>query len=64
MMTFEKLEDALEEASWCAEQEKRKYIVRYVHKSFYVYPKRRKGVGRYSHIEVGFKRRILNGEKL
>ena len=56
MIVFDKLEDALEEASFCAEDEKRKYIVRQKHGKFYVFPKYRKGVHRYQHIEVGFRK--------
>ena len=58
MVAFDKLEDALEEASFCANDEKRKYIVREKHGRFYVQPKYRKGVRRYKHIEVGFQSEV------
>lgn len=54
-MIFQSLEAALEEAVWCAEQEKRKYIIKARHNIYEVIPKYRKGVKRYRHIEVGFK---------
>lgn len=55
MMVFDKLEDALEEAQFCASTEKRKYIVRQKHSRFQVYPKYRKGKTKPGLIEVGFK---------
>jgi hypothetical protein len=58
MVAFDNLEDALEEAVFCANDEKRKYIVREKHGKFYALPKYRKGVRRYKHIEVGFKSEV------
>lgn len=54
-MIFESFRDALEEAAWCAEKEKQKYIIKARHKVYEVMPKYRKGVRRYRHIEVGFR---------
>lgn len=54
MIIFDNLEDALEEAEWCAKDERRKYIVRPKYNSFEVFPKRRKGKVKSNYIEVGF----------
>jgi hypothetical protein len=53
---FTDFQAALEEAAWCANEEKRKYILRFKNNSYEVIPKYRKGVKRYRHIEVGFRR--------
>ena len=53
---FDKLEDALEEASWCAENEKKVYIIRQKNGRFKVMPKYRMKKY-YFHIEVGYKGR-------
>ena len=55
MILFDKFEDALEEAQFCASTEKRKYIVRQKYSRFQVYPKYRKGKTKPGLIEVGFK---------
>jgi hypothetical protein len=54
MIIFDTLEDALEEAKWCAEQEKKIYIIRRKGDKFKVTPKSR--MRKYIfHIEVGFR---------
>jgi len=55
MTVFDNLEDALEEAQFCASTEKRKYIVRQKYSRFQVYPKYRKGKEKPGLIEIGFK---------
>ena len=55
MIIFDKLEDALEEAQFCASTERRKYIVKPAHNRYRVYPKYRKGALKPGIIEVGFK---------
>lgn len=57
-MIFDNLDAALEEAQFCAQDEKRKYIVKIERNGFKVIPKYRKGVRRYKHIEVGFKSEV------
>jgi len=56
MIMFDKLEDALEEAQWCAENEQKVYIIRRKGEWFKVMPKHR--VQKYHlNIEVGYKGR-------
>ena len=54
MILFDSLADALEEAKWCAEKEKKTYLIRRKGDKFKVMPKTR--VKKYVfHIEVGFR---------
>jgi len=54
MILFDNLEDALEEAKWCAEKEQKIYIIRRKGDQFKVMPKYR--MQKYVfHIEVGFR---------
>jgi len=55
MTIFDKLEDAMEEAQFCASTEKRKYVVKKVYDRFQVFPKYRKGALKPGIIEVGFR---------
>ena len=61
MIIFDSFSDAAEEATWCAEQEKRKYIIKRLRNGYQVLPKYRKGVKRYAHVEVGFKHASKEG---
>tara|TARA_R110002124_G_scaffold156766_2_gene323879 strand:- start:22 stop:195 length:174 start_codon:yes stop_codon:yes gene_type:complete len=56
MIMFDKLEYALEEAQWCAENEQKVYIIRRKGERFKVMPKHRMQKY-YFHIEVGYKGR-------
>ncbi|MDB4298019.1 hypothetical protein N9909_00230 [bacterium] len=56
MIMFDKLEDALEEAQWCAENEQKVYIIRRKGEWFKVMPKHRMQKY-YLHIEVGYRGR-------
>ena len=58
-MFFDTLCAALEEATWCAETEKRIYIIRRKKDKFKVMPKSRMQKY-YFHIEVGFKQEDEN----
>lgn len=57
MILFDNLEDALEEAKWCAEQEQKIYIIKRKGVKFKVTSKSR--VKKYApNIEVGFNTKI------
>jgi hypothetical protein len=54
-MFFDDLDAAIEEAKFCAESEKRKYIIKPKYKGFEVFPKTRRGGIKPRNTEVGFK---------
>jgi len=51
---FDRLSHALEEAAWCADNEKRAYIIRHTARGYRVSVKSRSQKNS-PHIEVGFK---------
>lgn len=54
-MFFDDFDAALEEAKFCAESEKRKYIIKRKYNGYEVYPKTRRGIMKPGLVEVGFK---------
>lgn len=62
MILFQEFQDALEEAAWCAESEKKTYVIHAMQSGFAVAKKqvgRRKSRG----LEVGFKRKIVREQR-
>tara|TARA_R110000823_G_scaffold147179_1_gene277574 strand:- start:407 stop:589 length:183 start_codon:yes stop_codon:yes gene_type:complete len=60
VIIFDSFSDAAEEATWCAEKEKRKYIIKHLPQGYQVLPNP-KGVKRYAHVEIGFKHASKEG---
>ena len=57
MIIFDEFKDALEEAAWCAEDEKKVYVI-YPAGSGFSVSKRRVGQRKNRGLEVGFKKKI------
>jgi hypothetical protein len=56
MIIFTEFSDALEEAAWCADSERKTYVIHALQNGFAV-SKKQVGRRRYRGLEVGFKRK-------